>query len=176
LRGDPTTTATGRSGQRQEKPMTVALEPGQIAPNFTLPRDGGGTISLADHAGKPIVLYFYPADDTPSCTKEAQSFSDLIADFTAAGAVVLGVSPDPVRKHDKFRDKYGLKVVLLADDGNQVIESYGLWIEKSMYGKTYMGVERATFLIGADGRIVQIWHNVRVKDHAEQVLAAVRAL
>lgn len=156
--------------------MTVALETGQIAPALALPRDGEGMISLSDYAGQPVVLYFYPADDTPGCTKEAQSFTDLVDDFAAAGAVILGVSPDPVRKHDKFRDKYRLKIALLADEENVVSESYGVWVEKSMYGKTYMGVERTTFLIGPDGKIAQIWRKVKVPGHVEAVLAAVRAL
>ena len=156
--------------------MTAAPQIGQPAPAFTLPRDGGGTVSLSDFAGRPVVLFVYPEDGTPGCTKEAQEFSALADDFTAAGAVLLGLSMDPVKKHDKFRDKHGLRHILLSDEQRSLIDAYGLWIEKSMYGKTYMGVERATFLIGPDHRIAQIWHNVRVKDHAAQVLAALRAL
>jgi thioredoxin-dependent peroxiredoxin len=154
----------------------AAPSPGDIAPPFTLARDGGGPVSLADFAGRKVVIFVYPEANSPSCTKEAEGFSALAADFAAAGTVVLGLSPDPVAKQDKFRDKRGLTVPLLSDPDRQFIEAYGLWIEKSMYGKTYMGVERATFLIGPDGRVAEVWHNVRVKDHADTVLAAARAL
>lgn len=155
--------------------MTAAPQIGRPAPAFTLPRDGGGTVSLSDFAGRAVVLFVYPEDGTPGCTKEAQEFSALADDFAAAGAVLLGLSMDPVKKHDKFRDKHGLRHILLSDEQRSLIDACGLWIEKSMYGRTYMGVERATFLIGADHRIAQIWRNVRVKDHAAQVLAALRA-
>jgi peroxiredoxin Q/BCP len=154
----------------------MSLEPGQPAPPITLPRDGGGEVSLSDFAGKPVVLYFYPKDDTPGCTKEAQSFTDMVEDFAAAGAVILGVSKDSVKKHDKFRDKYGLKIALLSDEAGDVCERYGVWVEKSMYGKTYMGIERATFLIDGAGRIARVWRNVKVEGHAAEVLDAVRAL
>jgi len=156
--------------------MTSAPQIGQPAPAFTLQRDGGALVSLADFAGQPIVLFVYPEDGSPSCTKESIGFSALIDDFAAHGAVVLGLSMDPVKKHNTFRDKHHLRHILLSDESRNAIDAYGLWIEKSMYGKTYMGVERATFLIGADHRIAQVWHNVRVKDHAGQVLAALRAL
>lgn len=149
---------------------------GDLAPDFTLPRDGGGTVSLSDLSGQPVVLYFYPKADTPGCTKEAIAFTELIEQFAASGAEVLGVSKDPVNKHDRFRDKYGLKVALLSDEGGDVCERYGVWGEKSMYGKTFMGIERATFLIDRDGRIAQIWNKVKVPGHAEAVLEAVRAL
>lgn len=152
------------------------LNVGDIAPDFTLPRDGGGSFKLSDFIGKPVVLYFYPEDDTPSCTNEAIGFSQLKSDFEKAGAVVVGLSPDSVRKHDKFKAKHGLTVDLASDEERKVIETYHLWVEKKMYGRTYMGVERATFLIGRDGRIAQIWRKVRVKGHAESVLEAVRAL
>jgi peroxiredoxin Q/BCP len=152
------------------------LDVGDLAPRFDLPRDGGGSLSLAAYLGKPIVLYFYPQDDTTSCTTEAISFSQLKPEFEKAGAVVIGLSPDSVRKHDKFKSKYDLTVDLVADEERKVIEAYRLWVEKTMYGRKYMGVERATFLIGRDGRIVRIWRQVRVKGHAEQVLEAVRAL
>jgi peroxiredoxin Q/BCP len=154
----------------------MSLEPGQPAPPITLPRDGGGEVSLSDFAGKPVVLYFYPKDDTPGCTKEAQSFTDMVEDFAAAGAVILGVSKDSVKKHDKFRDKYGLKIALLSDEAGDVCERYGVWVEKSMYGKPYMGIERATFLIDGAGRIARVWRNVKVEGHAAEVLDAVRAL
>ena len=155
---------------------TPDLQPGDTAPDVTLPRDGGETVSLADFAGKPVVLYFYPKDDTPGCTKEAQSFTEMADDFAAAGATVLGVSKDPVKKHDKFRDKYGLKIALLSDEAGDVCERYGVWVEKSMYGKTYMGIERATFLIDGAGRIARVWRSVKVPGHATEVLEAVRTL
>ncbi|MDR7031864.1 peroxiredoxin [Mesorhizobium sp. BE184] len=152
------------------------LEVGDPAPLFDLPRDGGRSLRLADFAGRPVVLYFYPQDDTSSCTNEAISFSQLKPDFEKAGATVIGLSPDSAKKHDKFKAKHGLTVALAADEDRKVVEAYRLWVEKQMYGRKYMGVERATFLIGADGRIVQIWRKVRVKGHAEAVLEAVRAL
>ena len=155
---------------------TDTLQPGDSAPMITLPRDGGETVSLADFAGKAVVLYFYPKDDTPGCTKEAQSFTDMVDDFAGAGAVILGVSKDPVKKHDKFRDKYDLKIALLSDEEGDVCEQYGVWVEKSMYGKTYFGIERATFLIGPDGKIAQVWRKVKVPGHAEAVLEAAKAL
>jgi peroxiredoxin Q/BCP len=146
------------------------------APDFTLPRDGGGTVSLAGLAGAPVVLFFYPKDDTSGCTKESIAFSDLYAEFQALGAHVFGISKDSVAKHDKFRAKHGLSVPLLSDEGTTTCEDYGVWKEKSMYGKTYMGIERTTVLIGADGKIAQIWPKVKVAGHAEAVLAAVKAL
>ena len=149
---------------------------GQPAPSFTLPRDGGTDVSLADYAGQMVVLYFYPKDNTPGCTTEAIDFSAEAEAFAAAGAVVLGVSRDTVKKHEKFRDKHGLKVALLADEDGAVCEAYGVWVEKSMYGRTYMGIERTTFLIGRDGKIARVWDKVKVKDHAAEVLAAVAEL
>ena len=152
------------------------LNVGDIAPDFTLPGDGNSSFKLSAFAGKPVVLYFYPEDDTPSCTNEAISFSQLKSDFEKAGAVVVGLSPDSVKKHDKFKAKHSLSVDLVADEERKVIEAYHLWVEKTMYGRQYMGVERATFLIGKDGRIARVWRKVRVKGHAEEVLEAVRAL
>ncbi|RWL95266.1 MAG: peroxiredoxin [Mesorhizobium sp.] len=152
------------------------LEVGDAAPQFDLPRDGGGSLSLAALRGKPVVLYFYPQDDTTSCTSEAIGFSQLKPEFEKAGAVVIGLSPDSAKKHDKFKAKYDLTVDLVADEERKVIEAYHLWVEKTMYGRNYMGVERATFLIGKDGRIARVWRKVRVKGHAEEVLKAVRAL
>ena len=149
---------------------------GQQAPDFTLPRDGGGTITLSELRPKPVVLYFYPKDDTSGCTLEAQDFTGHLDEFAKAGAVVLGVSKDTVAKHDKFRDKHDLKIALLSDFENDLCERYGVWVEKNMYGRTYMGIERATFLIGPDGTIENIWRKVKVKGHVEQVLAAVTAL
>lgn len=152
------------------------LEAGDHAPDFHLPRDGGGTLTLSDLAGRPVVLYFYPADNTPACTAEAVDFSRLKPEFEKAGAVVIGLSPDSTRKHDKFKAKHALGVDLVADEERKAIEAYGLWVEKKLYGRTYMGVERATFLIGPDGRIARIWRKVKVKGHAEAVLEAAREL
>ena len=149
---------------------------GDRAANFTLPRDGGGTVSLADFADRPLVLYFYPKDDTPGCTREAIGFSQLADRFAAAGAAIVGVSKDSVARHDKFRDKHDLKIVLASDEDRHTIEAYGVWIEKKLYGRTYMGIERATFLIDGTGTIRRIWHKVKVNGHAEEVLAAVEAL
>jgi peroxiredoxin Q/BCP len=153
-----------------------ALEPGQPAPAFTLPRDGGGTVSLDTLKGQAVVMYFYPKDDTPGCTLEAQNFTAEVEAFADGGAVILGLSKDSVKKHDKFRDKYGLKIALLSDEESDVCERYGVWVEKSMYGKTYMGIERATFLIDGTGKIARIWRNVKVPGHAAEVLEAVKAL
>lgn len=149
---------------------------GDAAPDFSLPRDGGGTVSLSDLKGKAVVLYFYPRDDTSGCTKEAIAFTEQLADFEAAGAAVLGVSKDTVAKHDKFRDKHSLAVTLLSDEDSDVCERYGVWVEKNMYGKKYFGIERATFLIDGAGKIAQVWRKVKVPGHAEAVLEAVRAL
>jgi thioredoxin-dependent peroxiredoxin len=152
------------------------LDVGDLAPQFDLPRDGGGSLGLTAFRGKPVVLYFDPQDDTTSCTTEAIGFSQLKPEFEKAGAVVIGLSPDSVKKHDKFKTKYDLTIDLVADEERKVIEAYNLWVEKTMYGRNYMGVERATFLIGKDGKIARIWRKVRVKGHAEEVLEAVRAL
>jgi peroxiredoxin Q/BCP len=149
---------------------------GDIAPDFELPRDGGGTVSLKAFSGKPVVLYFYPKDDTEACTKEAISFTGLLPEFEKAGAPVIGVSPDSVKKHDKFAKKHDLSVILAADEDTALANLYGVWKEKSMYGRTYMGVERTTFLIGADGRIARIWPKVKVAGHAEEVLESLKAL
>jgi peroxiredoxin Q/BCP len=147
---------------------------GDPAPAFTMPRDGGGTVSLEEFHGRPVVLYFYPRDDTPGCTKEAIAFTGLASEFEAAGATVIGVSKDSVAKHDKFVAKHELGVILASDEGGTVCEEYGVWVEKSMYGKTSMGIERATFLIGPDGTVKQVWRKVKVPGHAEEVLAAVQ--
>ncbi|MBQ2262254.1 MAG: thioredoxin-dependent thiol peroxidase [Loktanella sp.] len=149
---------------------------GETAPDISLPRDGGDIVNLSDFAGKKVVVYFYPKDDTPGCTKEAVGFTDLADDFAAAGAVVLGVSKDSVAKHDKFIAKHDLKIALLSDENGDVCERYGTWVEKSIYGKTYMGINRATFVIGPDGKIAQVWPKVKVPGHVEAVLDAVRAL
>lgn len=152
------------------------LEVGQDAPRFELPRDGGGTLKLAELIGNPIVLYFYPKDDTSGCTAEAIDFSRLRPEFEKAGATVIGISPDSVKSHDKFKTKHGLAVDLVSDETRSTLETYGVWVEKSMYGRKYMGVERTTILIGRDGKIARIWAKVKVPGHAEEVLDAVRAV
>lgn len=148
----------------------------QPAPDFTLPVTGGGEISLSDLRGKAVVLYFYPRDDTPGCTKEAVGFSEHLEAFADAGAVVFGVSRDAMAKHDRFAAKHTLTVPLLADIDGAVTEAYGVWVEKNMYGKKSMGIERATYLIDASGNIARIWRKVKVAGHVEEVLDAVRAL
>lgn len=148
----------------------------QPAPDFTLPVTGGGTVSLSDLKGKAVVLYFYPRDDTPGCTTEALGFSEHLQAFADAGAVVYGVSRDSMAKHDRFAAKHDLSVPLLADDEGEVTESYDVWVEKNMYGKKSMGIERATYLIDAQGNIARIWRKVKVPGHVEKVLDAVRAL
>ena len=157
---------------------SVAVPPvaGKKAPAFDLPASGGGNISLASLKGKPVVLYFYPKDDTPGCTVEANEFRDVMPQFEALGVVVLGVSPDSVAKHCKFIAKFGLNFQLLADEEHTVTERYGLWVEKSMYGKKYMGVQRATFLIDATGKVAVVWPKVKPEGHAAEVLAAAQAL
>lgn len=154
----------------------MALDVGDAAPDFSLPADGGDTLSLADFKGKPLVLYFYPKDDTSGCTKEAIQFTESIDAFAKAGAAVVGVSKDSVKKHDTFIDKHGLKVRLLADEDGTLCEACGVWVEKSMYGRKYMGIERATFLIDAGGKVAQVWRKVKVPGHADAVLDAVQAL
>ena len=151
------------------------LNTGDAAPDFTLPRDGGRVVSLRDFRGRAIVLYFYPKDDTSGCTAEAVAFTSLLPQFEDAGAVVIGISPDPVSKHEKFAAKHGLRVVLASDEEHEVSQAYGVWVEKSMYGRRYMGVERSTFLIGKDGRIRAVWPKVKVAGHAEDVLRSLLA-
>lgn len=147
-----------------------------LAPDFTLPRDGGGTVTLSALRGGAVVLFFYPKDDTPGCTRESIGFSDHSQAFADAGAQVLGLSRDSVAKHDRFVARHGLSVPLLADEDGKVCEAYGVWVEKKNYGRSYMGIERSTFLIAADGRIARVWRKVRVAGHVEAVLEAVRAL
>jgi len=147
-----------------------------IAPDFTLPRDGGGTVTLSDLRGRPVVLFFYPRDDTPGCTKESIGFSEALPAFTEAGAQVFGISRDSVAKHDKFVAKHGLTTPLLSDENSTVCEDYGVWVEKNMYGKKSMGIERSTFRIGADGKVARVWRKVKVPGHVDEVLEAVRAL
>jgi len=152
------------------------VEEGTPAPDFTLPRDGRGNITLSALRPKKVVLYFYPRDDTPGCTKEAIAFTENSAAFEKAGAIVLGVSKDTVVKHDKFRDKHSLAAPLLSDADSDVCEQYGVWVEKNMYGKKYMGIERATFLIDGDGKIARVWRKVKVPGHAEAVLEEIGKL
>ena len=152
--------------------MTLSI--GDKAPDFTMPSDGERTVSLSDFKGRYLVLYFYPRDDTPGCTKEAIGFTESKAEFEALNASILGVSKDTPAKHDKFIAKHDLKVSLGSDESGEMIESYGVWVEKNMYGKKYMGIERATYLIGSDGSILEIWRKVRVKDHVATVLTALK--
>ena len=152
------------------------VKEGDKAPDFTMPTDGDGEISLNDLKGSPVVLYFYPKDDTPGCTKEAIGFNEALKQFDALGAKIVGVSKDSVKKHDKFRDKYGLNFALGSDEEAGVCEAYGVWVEKSMYGKKYMGIERATFLIDKDGTVNTVWRKVKVPGHVDAVLEAAKAL
>jgi len=152
------------------------IEPGKKAPAFTLTADDGTKVRFADQLGSPVVLYFYPRDDTPGCTREACAFRDQQAQLKKLGAKVFGVSPDDLESHTKFRDKYQLNFPLLADAGNKLAEKYGAWREKNMYGKKSMGIQRSTYLIGADGKVARLWKRVKVDGHDEQVLAAIREL
>ncbi|WP_150526451.1 thioredoxin-dependent thiol peroxidase [Roseibium sediminis] len=154
----------------------AALDIGSTAPVFDLPGDGGAAVSLSALAGNPVVVYFYPKDDTPGCTKEAIAFTGLKAEFDALGITIIGISPDTAAKHDKFAAKHGLQIRLAADTETKVAQDYGVWVEKSMYGKKYMGVERSTFLIDQNGKIAVIWRKVKVPGHAEAVLEEARKL
>ena len=151
-------------------------EIGAPAPDFTLPADGGRSVSLRDLRGKAVVLYFYPKDDTSGCTKQAIGFSEKAEAFDAAGAVVLGVSKDPVHSHDRFVAKHGLNLTLLSDETGATVEAYGAWVEKSMYGRKYMGVDRSTFLIDRNGVLRRVWRKVKLPGHVDEVLAAAHAL
>ena len=150
----------------------VNITEGATAPDFDMAADGGGRVRLSDFTGKALVLYFYPKDDTPGCTREAQDFTALASEFAAADVAVLGVSKDTAKKHDKFRDKYQLAVRLGSDEDGAVCEAYGVWVEKQLYGRTYMGIERATFLIDAGGTVRKVWRKVTVAGHAQAVLEA----
>jgi peroxiredoxin Q/BCP len=152
------------------------LAEGDKAPAFRLPRDGGKEVTLADYAGQKLVLFFYPRADTPGCTREAIDFTRLAGAFAAAGTAVLGISADPLKAQEKFRDKHSLKVPLISDEQHEMLEAYGAWGEKSMYGKTFLGILRTTILVGADGKVARIWRNVRVDGHADAVLEAARSL
>lgn len=156
--------------------MSDPLDAGDPAPDFDLPADGGGALSLRSLRGRGVVLYFYPKDDTPGCTREAIGFTERIADFEAAGVAVIGASKDSPAKHDKFVAKHGLKVQLVSDADGSLCENYGTWVEKNRYGRKYMGIDRATFLIDADGVVRRAWRKVKVTGHVDKVLAAAREL
>jgi peroxiredoxin Q/BCP len=182
--GEPSTKASHKAPSKQLKAATAAssaapqsgLAEGVKAPAFQLPRDGGNTVSLSDFKGRKLVVFFYPRADTPGCTKEAIDFTRLASAFAESQTDVLGVSADPPRAQEAFRDKHQLSTPLASDEQHAMLEAYGVWGQKSMYGRTFMGVFRATVLIGTDGRIARIWRNVKVDGHADEVLAAARAL
>jgi thioredoxin-dependent peroxiredoxin len=154
----------------------VTLDAGQPAPDFDLPTDGGGRVRLADFKGGPMVLYFYPRDDTSGCTKEAQDFAGAWPEFEAAGIRLVGISKDSTASHDKFKAKFGLPFPLASDEAGGVVEAYGAWVEKSMYGRKYMGIDRSTFLIDGEGTVRRVWRKVAVPGHVAEVLAAAQAL
>jgi len=154
----------------------MTLQPGDAAPDFSLPRTGGGTIDLAQLKGRKAVLYFYPKDDTSGCTREAQEFSARRQAFEKAETEVVGISPDSIASHDKFRAKFGLDLTLASDETKRVLGAYGVWAEKSMYGRKYMGVERTTVLLDRQGKVARVWSKVKVPGHADEVLEAARAL
>lgn len=154
----------------------MSVEVGSPAPDFTLPADGGASVTLSAFRGRPVILYFYPKDDTSGCTKEACGFRDLFPDFSSADAVVIGVSKDGVKSHDKFKEKYQLPFSLVSDEDVTLAQAYGVWVEKSMYGRKYMGMDRATFLIDREGVVRQAWRKVKVTGHVEAVLKALKAL
>lgn len=171
-----------KSSKKTSKPAAatsaVSAKPldGQTAPAFRLPRDGGNVVTLTDYTGQKLVLFFYPRADTPGCTREAIDFSRLKDAFTAAGTAVLGISADPLKAQEKFRDKHSLGIPLISDEQHEMLEAYGAWGEKSMYGKRFLGILRTTVLIAADGKVAKVWRNVRVDGHADEVLAAARSL
>lgn len=174
----PATGEKPKSRSAAPPPMsrTPSLVEGSRAPSFTLPRDGGGRVSLADFAGKKLVIFFYPRANTPGCTREAMDFTRLAKEFAACGTTVLGVSADPVKTQESFRTKHKLTIPLISDETHEMLEAYGAWGEKSMYGKVFLGIIRTTVLVAADGRIARIWRRIKVDGHAEQVLAAARGL
>lgn len=166
------------SSKSASSPATAksGLAQGQKAPAFGLPRDGGDVVTLADYAGRKLVLFFYPRADTPGCTREAIDFTRLAGAFAAAGTAVLGISADPLKAQEKFRDKHKLGVPLISDEKHEMLEAYGAWGQKSMYGKSFLGILRTTVLVGADGKVARVWRNVRVDGHADEVLEAARSL
>lgn len=171
-----------KSSEKASKPAAatpaVSAKPleGQTAPAFRLPRDGGNVVTLSDYAGQKLVVFFYPRADTPGCTREAIDFTRLKDAFTAAGTAVLGISADPLKAQEKFRDKHSLGIPLISDEQHEILEAYGAWGQKSMYGKSFLGILRTTVLIGPDGKVAKVWRNVRVDGHADEVLAAARSL
>lgn len=169
-----TTKATAKKSAEEIPDNMPAI--GSKAPDFTVVTDGEGSFSLSAQKGKYTVLYFYPKDDTPGCTVEAKEFRDLYSDFAKAGAEVCGISRDDVKSHDKFKCKYELTFPLLSDEDGKITESYGVWVEKSMYGKKYFGIQRATFLVNPEGKIEKIWPKVKVEGHAAEVLKAITSL
>ena len=154
----------------------MSVDVGSKAPDFTMPTDGNGSVTLSKLKGKKVVLYFYPKDDTSGCTAEACGFRDSFPDYTGAGAVVIGISKDSVASHDKFKKKHNLPFILASDTGSDVCEKYGTWVEKSMYGRKYMGIERCTYLLDQEGVVRGVWHKVKVPGHVAQVLKAAQAL
>jgi peroxiredoxin Q/BCP len=154
----------------------MAIEVGDKAPDFTLPTDGGEKLTLKKLKGQPVVVYFYPKDDTPGCTMEAQAFAAAHKKFEKAGAAIVGISKDSVKRHDNFKKKYELPFTLVSDEEGKACDSFGVWVQKKLYGREYMGIERATFLIDAEGKVARVWHKVKVKGHADEVLAAVKEL
>lgn len=172
---DPPKPAAAKTSTSKTPAARTPLAEGARAPAFQLPRDGGQTVSLADYAGQKLVLFFYPRADTPGCTKEAIDFTRLAGPFAETGTAVLGVSADPVKAQEAFRHKHELAVPLASDETHEMLEDYGVWGEKSMYGKVFLGIVRTTVLIGPDGRVIRIWRNVRVDGHADEVLDAARA-
>jgi peroxiredoxin Q/BCP len=166
---------SGNPQHQDEEARIMSVEVGQPAPDFTLPKAGGGEVSLSALRGRPVIVYFYPKADTSGCTKEACGFNEALPDFSGAEAEIVGISKDPVKKLDKFAEKYGLGFTLASDEGGDTVERYGSWVEKSMYGKTYMGIDRSTFLIGADGTVKGVWRKVKVPGHVQAVLEAARS-
>jgi thioredoxin-dependent peroxiredoxin len=154
----------------------MSIDVGEVAPDFTMPTDGGGTVTLSVLRGKAVVLYFYPKDDTTGCTAEACGFRDAFPDYGKTGATVIGISRDSVASHDRFKKKHGLPFILASDSDGKVTERYGVWVEKSMYGRKYMGVERSTFLVDKSGVVRGVWHKVKVSGHVADVLKAAQSL
>ncbi len=176
LRSSKAAPAQSAGGKTRAVETSSGLVAGDKAPAFRLRRDGGTSVALSDFSGKKLVLFFYPKADTPGCTREAIDFTRLAGDFAASGTAVLGISADSLKRQESFRDKHRLEVPLISDERHEMLQAYGAWGEKSMYGRTFEGIIRTTVLIGAEGRIAQIWRHVRVDGHAEQVLEAARAL
>jgi peroxiredoxin Q/BCP len=156
--------------------MSVELKSGDLAPDFDIPADGGARLRRDDFKGQPLVVYFYPKDDTPGCTSEAKAFTEAMDAFAKAGVAVIGISKDSVARHDKFKAKYALGFPLGSDADGKMLEDWGVWVEKKLYGREYMGIDRATFLVGADGKIVRVWRKVKVPGHVAEVLKVAQTL